>query len=158
MGTDLLDRLALLVGKEALQKAEANAAENSPPLPGKAVRSPWLPRKEELEESDNDEPDKRVNPRFVETSSVIDTETVTIGEITSPNVEFCPVVALSRIHLKYKDKRPEGYKDASDLFFSSGKFWKRCWSLCVVPSGISRKKTLTMMIGTTFLHLSRRTL
>ena len=57
-----------------------------------------------------------------------------IGRVSDPMVDFCPIVSVSRIHYKYKDKRPQGFEEADLRFFAKGKFWQRPWSLYATVS------------------------
>ena len=126
-----LERLKLLVGEEAFQEAERQAAEK--PQPDTGTREGWADVNEELDISTDEDlkSSKQVRKKLFRTSRGSENGSITLGDLCKPGLEFCPVIAVSRMHYKYKNKRPQGFDEANERYFAKGKFWERKWTLYV---------------------------
>ena len=124
-----LEKMKMLVGENAFHEAESQNAGKPPP--SKASLQGWTDVNEELEASSDEDlkilkdgSNKRVLPR-----SSFEEMQLPRGEPCKPATDFCPAIAASRMHHKYKDKRPQGFDEANARYFDKGKFWERKWTL-----------------------------
>ena len=124
-----LEKMKMLVGENAFHKAESQ--NSGKPPSGKAGLQGWTDVNEELEASSDedsknqkDDSNKRVLPL-----NSLRKMPLPRGEPCKPTTDFCPAIAASRMHYRYKDKRPQGFDEASARYFDKGKFWERKWTL-----------------------------
>jgi hypothetical protein len=49
------------------------------------------------------------------------------GRLAPPDLEFCPILALSKFPYKFIEKK--SMQSVATEFFDGGKFWDRKWNL-----------------------------
>ena len=124
-----LENMKMLVGENAFHEAESQITRK--PKPGIAAQQGWADVNEALEASSDEDSsrlkegsNKRVVNNFADGP-------LSRGELCKLATDFCPAIAASRLHFKYKDKRPQGFDEANERYFDKGKFWERKWTLYV---------------------------